>query len=191
MLDKVTYALFQRAKKALQSDEGNFTPMIALALIGVFLLIALGLESWRLNSTSDFVNEAVRSSLISANVQNAETLYTGEQDMIGGSFTYDASTNTWSEPVDTTPVTDLLSSKLGLTQEGSDWISKVNGQENYKIKGFAVTESQPAASDGTPDSTKSLTITASFTLEIPYNAGGTVTKISVPMNVPVGTQGKF
>lgn len=172
-------------------DDGAFSILTAIIVLCVFLLIGVTLQRWRANYTASGVNEAVRSSLISANVQNAETLYNGEQDMIGGSFTYDASTNTWSEPVDTTPVTDLLSSKLGLTQSGADWISEVNGQENYKIEGFTVTESQPAASNGTPDSTKGLTITASFTLEVPYNAAGTVTKITVPMNVPVGTQGKF
>lgn len=191
MLDKMIQNIHARTKRVLYGNTGTFAPLTAIILLCAFLLIGVTLERWRSNYTASGVNEAVRSSLISANIQNAETLYNGEQDMIGGSFTYDASTNTWSEPVDTTPVTDLLSSKLGLTQEGSDWISEVNGQENYKIEGFTVTESQPAASDGTPDSTKSLTITASFTLEIPYNAGGTVTKISVPMNVPVGTQGKF
>ncbi|MFT9075966.1 hypothetical protein [Ethanoligenens sp.] len=191
MLDKMIQNIRARAIKGLYDHTGSFAPLTAIILLCVFLLIGVTLERWRSNYTATGVNEAVRSSLITANIQNAETLYNGEQDMIGGSFVYNASTNTWSEPIDTTPVTDLLSSKLGLTQDGSSWISEVNGQEIYKIEDFTVTEFQTAASDGSPDSTTGLTLTASFTLEIPYNAAGTVTKITVPMNVPVGTQGKF
>lgn len=191
MLDKMIQNTRIRIKRVLYSNVGTFAPLTAIILLCAFLLIGVTQERWRSNYTASGVNEAVRSSLISANIQNAETLYNGEQDMISSSFVYNASTNKWSEPVDTTPVTDLLSNKLHLVQDGSDWISKVNGQELYRISNFIVTESQPAASDGTPDSTKGLTLTASFTLEIPYNAAGTVTKISVPMHVPVGTQGKY
>lgn len=173
----------------LKDEQGSMMPLVAFVCFLVGLGLGAGLELWRVHTTADGVNEAVRNSLMKANVQTQ--LYSGEKDLIAGGFTYNDYTGGWDEQADVSALPNMLANNLHLVQSGTDWISRTDsGREKYCISGLTIAVDQPAVSSDAPTGSTGIKLTATFTLKIPIVAGIPAT-ISVPMKIPVGTLGKF
>lgn len=181
--------MLQKILRVLRRKDGGMEPFTAAFLLAVMLMLAFSLELWRLHAVTTDVNNAMRSATLTAVTENASTLYAAETDMAGDAYVYTGSG--WQSNVDTSAITDMLATHLGLRQNGSDWIRyDTEGRELFRLSNLNVQVSNPLAPSGNPSTSDKLTVTVSFTLKTTWQSG-VVLPVSVPMKVEAGIDGKF
>lgn len=181
--------MLQRILRILRRKDGGMEPFTAAFLLVVMLMLAFSLELWRLHAVTTGVYDAMRSATVTTVTENAPALYAAETDMAGDTYAYSGSG--WQTSMDTSAITNMLATHLGLRQNGSNWIGyDAGGHERYRLSGLAVQVSNPLAPSGAPSTADKLTITVTFTLKTVWQSG-VVLPVSVPMKVEAGIGGKF
>lgn len=182
-------AMLKKVLSILRRKGGGMEPFTAAFLVLVMLMLAFGLELWRLHATTTGVYDSMRSAAMTTVTENAPTLYAAETDMAGDAYTYTGSG--WQADVDTSAITDMLANHLGLRQSGGDWIRyDESGHELYRLSGLAVQVSNPLAPSSDPSTADKLTVTVTFTLRTVWQSGVAL-PVSVPMKIEAGIGGKF
>lgn len=179
----------RKIRRLLCRNDGDMEPFTAAFLLVVMLLLAFSLQIWRLHTVTSSVYLAMRSATVAAVTENAPALYAAETDMAGDAYAYTASR--WQSSANTSAITDMLTSHLGLSQNGGDWVkTDADGRELYRLSDLNVAISNPFAPTGVPSSMDKLTVMVTFTLKTTVQSG-VIVPVSVPMKVEAGIGGKF
>lgn len=181
--------MFKKISRILRRNDGDMEPFTAVFLLLTMLMLAFSLQAWRFHAVTNDVYLAMRSAAVAAVTENADALYAAESDMAGSAYTY--TSTGWQPDADTSVITRMLTTHLGLRQNGGDWVkTNADGQELYRLSNLNVTVSNPFVPSEPPGTAPMLTVTVTYTLKTSFQSG-VVVPVSVPMKVKAGIGGKF
>ena len=155
---------------------------IAVTLCLLLLFCVIG-EYFRVNIIAQGVRDAVQQAIIATINDNYDDVYHSTRE--GYAAGWSPTEDDWMESVDEGNVYANLAVVLGLTSDGTNYMSYAGDELEYTLSGLAVTLSNNALASG---QSSGYTATATIILEVPMSFAGSRLP---PLRMVLRTQAKY
>lgn len=172
-------------KAKLAGQSGNILVSAAVILLVFSMLLTACLEVVHVWTVSDVAREQTKEAVLAVAAINVENVYNGVRESVGQARAVDAAGTTWSNPVSSEEVMDILVANMGMFRE-DDTLTK------YTDAGAEIEFIMNNLQIGYDNAESGLHFTITFQLEIPMRIGKDVLpSIRVSMKVDLTYEAKF